>query len=64
MECSSLSAWCRQRGLFLLQDASERLGMAASSRPEIQTLNLGLTLIGFGHLMVCSSALQPSQPER
>ena len=60
----SLSAWCRKKGFFLLQDASERLGMAASSRPEIQTLNLGLTLIGFGHLMVCSSALQPAQPKR
>ena len=64
MELLSLSAWCRQRGLFLLQDASERLGMTASLRPEIQMLNFGLTLIGFGHLMVCSSALQPAQPEQ
>ena len=36
----------------VLQDAADWGSPAAAVQPDVQTLNLGLSLVGFGHLMV------------
>ena len=36
----------------VLQEAADWGSPAAAMQPDVQTLNLGLSLVGFGHLMV------------
>lgn len=36
----------------VLQEAADWGSPAAAMQPDVQTLNLGLGLVGFGHLMV------------
>ena len=38
--------------LHVLQEAADWGSPAAAMQPDVQTLNLGLSLVGYGHLMV------------
>ena len=43
---------CSSQACPLAQEAADWNSPAVNLQPEIQTLNLGLSLVGFGHLMV------------
>ena len=36
----------------MVQEAANWGSLTAAPQPDVQTLNLGLSLVGFGHLMV------------